>query len=118
MKPKDLFETVRVPEPPSTLRERILAQARDSFASEVSISWSDRLWESRAARYLWVAGMITSLAAIIFWNPPLPGSKSVEHAEQITNGDRIEMQSLGIHPPLAVQFKMAKVLRSLEGEDL
>ena len=84
MKHEKFFDNTGVPEPPSTLRDEVLTQARRAFGSEPAPSSIDRVWESRAARCAWSAAVIVSLLLLITWNPPLPGTSPSAPIETIS----------------------------------
>jgi hypothetical protein len=123
MKPKRMFENVRVPQPPAELRETTLRKARLRSSTDSVLSLSERLWGGRMLRYAWVASVAALFLFLAFWNPPFPGmtTPAAPEIKQITKADQIEMNLPGTdlrERYTTTQLKDPAAAQILAGEDL
>ena len=95
VRPVDPLARHRVPSPPPELASEVLAAAAMVHATPRCPSWADRLWESAAARWLWMSATAFLLIAnvVVARLPALPDSPP-SMLVQVTNTRLDELAEL------------------------
>jgi hypothetical protein len=79
MRNKKIFENLKVPGPPSELKQKVIVQARRALETGPRSSSFSR---KRSLDYILATGIIGCFVFLLFWNPPIPASNSIPISQQ------------------------------------